>query len=216
MFIFRGVEGRWCASVVGLLAVIAAVAVAGCGSSDDAASGGGEKPQVLTTFTVLADMARNVAGDRVDIASITKPGAEIHGYEPTPSDIRKAAEANLVLDNGLGLERWFEKFLQTSRADHVTLSEGVQPIPIAGESEYAGKPNPHAWMSVGDALIYVENIRKALTELDPDGADAYAANAKRYSARLGSVRDFVKRELASVPESKRALVSCEGDRKSVV
>lgn len=210
MFIFRGVEGRWCASVVGLLAVIAAVAVAGCGSSDDAASGGGEKPQVLTTFTVLADMARNVAGDRVDIASITKPGAEIHGYEPTPSDIRKAAEANLVLDNGLGLERWFEKFLQTSRADHVTLSEGVQPIPIAGESEYAGKPNPHAWMSVGDALIYVENIRKALTELDPDGADAYAANAKRYSARLGSVRDFVKRELASVPESKRALVSCEG------
>lgn len=210
MFIFRGVEGRWCASVVGLLAVIAAVAVAGCGSSDDAASGGGEKPQVLTTFTVLADMARNVAGDRVEIASITKPGAEIHGYEPTPSDIRKAAEADLVLDNGLGLERWFEKFLQTSRADHVTLSEGVQPIPIAGESEYAGKPNPHAWMSVGDALIYVENIRKALTELDPDGADAYAANAKRYSATLGSVRDFVKRELASVPESKRALVSCEG------
>ncbi|MGD9694061.1 MAG: metal ABC transporter substrate-binding protein [Thermoleophilia bacterium] len=184
--------------------------MAGCGSGDGATGGGTGKPRVLATFTVIADMVRKVGGDRVEVASITKPGAEIHGYEPTPSDIKKAAGADLIFDNGLGLERWFEQFLQTSRAAHVTLSDGVRPIPIAGASEYAGKPNPHAWMSVGDALIYVENIRAALTELDPDGAAVFAANAKSYSARLSAVRDYVRTELERVPADRRALVTCEG------
>ena len=107
----------------------------------------GGKPRVLTTFSVVAVMAKNVAGDRVEVESITKPGAEIHGYEPTPSDIAKAEDADLIFDNGLGLERWFDQFVEGSDAERVTLSEGVQPIAIEGESEYAGKPNPHAWMS---------------------------------------------------------------------
>jgi manganese transport system substrate-binding protein len=186
---------------------LAALALAGCGPSGSADSG---KPQVLTTFTVVADMVENVAGDRVEVASITKPGAEIHGYEPTPSDIAKAADADLIFDNGLGLERWFERFVQTSGADHVTLTEGVKPIPIAGESEYAGKPNPHAWMSVDNTEIYIDNIRDALTELDPAGAETFARNAERYKAELAKVGGFVEGELGDLPADHRVLATCEG------
>ncbi len=190
------------------IGLILALCAAGCGASGSADDGG--KPVVLTTFTVIADMVENVAGDRVEVASITKPGAEIHGYEPTPSDIAKAEGADLILDNGLELERWFEQFLQTSGAEHVTLSEGVRPISITGESEYAGLPNPHAWMSVENADIYVDNIRDALTRLDPAGADAFARGATRYKKRLAQVRDYLERELSELPRSQRALVTCEG------
>ncbi|MBE2320127.1 metal ABC transporter substrate-binding protein [Solirubrobacter sp. CPCC 204708] len=193
---------RWIVAVGAL-----ALALSGCGATDDADSG---KPKVLTTFTVVADMVRQVGGDRIEVASITKPGAEIHGYEPTPSDLKNAATSDLVLQNGMGLERWFEQFVDLADAKSVTLSTGVQPIPIAGESEYAGKPNPHAWMSVSNAKIYVENIRKALTDLDPAGAAVYAANAREYSGALDEVGALVKRELAALPPQRRALVSCEG------
>jgi manganese transport system substrate-binding protein len=188
--------------------VVLVLAVVGCGSSEG--EGSSERPLVLTTFTVIADMVENVAGDRVVVESITKPGAEIHGYEPTPSDIAKAERADLILDNGLGLERWFEQFVATSGAEHVTLSDGVESIPIAGESEYAGKPNPHAWMSVANADIYVDNIRDALTMLDPAGEATYAANAGRYKARLAKVRRYVEDELGDLPRNERVLVSCEG------
>jgi manganese transport system substrate-binding protein len=191
-----------------LVAIVLAVAASGCGAASG--SGDSSKPQVLTTFTVIADMVENVAGDRVDVTSITKPGAEVHGYEPTPSDLAEASEADLIFDNGLGLERWFDQFLERSGAERVTLSDGVEPIPIAGESEYAGKPNPHAWMSVKAATVYVDNIREALSELDPAGAEVYRANAERYKKRLLRVGDFVERELRRVPPDERVLVTCEG------
>lgn len=193
----------------GLALVGIALAAAGCGSSADG-SGGSGKPKVLTTFTVTADIVRNVAGDRVDVASITKIGSEIHGYDPTPGDIKRAADADLVLDNGLDLERWFDQFIDRTGAKRVTLSDGVEPIPIAGGGEYAGKPNPHAWMSISDGKIYVENARKALTDLDPEGAATYAANAKAYTAELDEVATFVRTEIDKLPENERALVSCEG------
>jgi manganese transport system substrate-binding protein len=155
-------------------------------------------------------MVRQVGGDRIEVASITKPGAEIHGYEPTPSDLKRAALSDLVLENGMGLEKWFEQFVDLADARHVSISEGVKPIPIAGESEYAGKPNPHAWMSVANGVIYVENIRKALTDLDPAGAAVYRANAERYTRELRRVGERVEAELANLPASRRALVSCEG------
>lgn len=168
------------------------------------------KPRVLTTFTVIADMVREVGGDRVEVNSITKVGAEIHGYEPTPGDLRRAAEADLVLENGMNLERWFDDFIGDARTPHVTLTAGIEPIPISGASEYAGKPNPHAWMSVENALVYVENIRAALTELDPSGAEVFAANAARYSAQISAIGRRVERELDGLPANRRALVSCEG------
>jgi manganese transport system substrate-binding protein len=199
-------------ALVALLVVTggAIFALALFGRAFSQAGDGSDGLQVLTTFTVTADMVRNVAGDRVEVESITKPGAEIHGYEPTPSDIARAEGADLIFDNGLGLERWFEQFVAGSDAEQVTLSEGVEPIPIEGESEYAGKPNPHAWMSVGNAEVYVENIRDALTTLDPAGEAAYARNAARYVARLRDVGDFVDRELGGLPPGQRVLATCEG------
>ena len=191
-----------------VLVALAAAAASGCGYESQGESGG--KPLALTTFTVTADMVRNVAGNRVEVASITKPGAEIHGYEPTPSDLKRGARADIIFDNGLGLERWFDQFIDEADAPRVTLSAGVRSIPIAGASDYEGKPNPHAWMSPANALIYVENIRKGLTRLDPAGAAVFRRNAERYSRRIARVQDTLERELAGLPRSRRALVTCEG------
>ncbi len=208
----RPARSRLVTGLTALLTIVgcAIVALAVFGGAPSAADQGSGKPRVLTTFTVVADMVENVAGERVEVESITKPGAEIHGYEPTPSDIAKAEDADLIFNNGLGLERWFDQFVEGSDARRVTLSDGVEPIAISGESEYAGKPNPHAWMSVAAADVYVDNIRDALTELDPAGEATYARNAARYKERLGKVGDYVERELAELPANERVLVSCEG------
>ena len=169
-----------------------------------------DRLKVVTTFTVIADMARNVAGEGVEVVSITKPGAEIHGYEPTPQDIVGAADADLVLWNGLGLERWFEQFVTNlGEVPSATLTDGIEPISISG-GDYDGKPNPHAWMSVDNALIYVDNIQKALTEADPANAALYAANADSYKAQLQAALDPLKAQIAALPESRRWLATCEG------
>lgn len=169
-----------------------------------------EKPKVITTFTVIADIAANVAGDRAEVNSITKPGAEIHNYQPTPRDILKASDADLVLWNGLNLESWFEKFLANlGSVPSAVISDGVQPISISGGG-YDGKPNPHAWMSPDNALIYVENIRKALTGIDPENAEAYAANAKAYSDKIRAEIEPMKAQIAALPAEKRWLVTSEG------
>lgn len=169
-----------------------------------------EKPKVVTTFTIIADMAKNVAGDAATVESITKPGAEIHNYQPTPRDLLRARDADLVLRNGLNLELWFERFLQNlGDVKNVTISEGVTPMPIAGGA-YQGKPNPHAWMSPENAVIYVENIRKGLTEIDPANADTYAANAKAYTDKIRAQTQPIRDTLAKLPENHRWLVTSEG------
>ncbi|MEM8832630.1 MAG: metal ABC transporter substrate-binding protein [Cyanobacteria bacterium P01_G01_bin.19] len=168
------------------------------------------KKKVLTTFTVLADIAQNVAGDKLNVESITRIGAEIHGYEPTPSDIVKAQDADLLLYNGMNLERWFEQFLGNVKdVPSVLLTEGIEPIPIS-EGPYVNKPNPHAWMSPRNALIYVENIRQAFVELDPANADAYNANAEAYSEQLKTIDAELQADLEQVSPTQRYLVSCEG------
>ena len=169
-----------------------------------------DKPKVVTTFTVIADIAQNVAGDAATVESIPKPGAEIHGYQPTPRDILKARDADLVLRNGLNLEVWFEKFLvNLGDVPTVTVSDGVEPMGIAGGA-YDGKPNPHAWMSPENALVYVENIRKALTDLDPANAAIYEANARTYSQQIKAEIEPMKAEIAKIPEGERFLVTSEG------
>ncbi|MEB3161393.1 MAG: metal ABC transporter substrate-binding protein [Synechocystis sp.] len=170
----------------------------------------GNRKKVLTTFTVLADMARNVAGDKLEVESITRVGSEIHGYEPTPSDIKKAQTADLILVNGLDLERWVEPFLGNVKdVPAVTLTDGITPIPIA-EGPYANLPNPHAWMSPKMAKVYVDNIRQAFVELDPDNAETYNANAEAYKKQLTAIADQLETAIAQVPESQRVLVTCEG------
>ena len=161
----------------------------------------GGKKRILTTFTIIQDIAQNIAGDAAIVDSIIKPGAEIHDYEPTPLDLVKAQDADLVLWNGMGLERWFEKFLQqVKHVPAVVLSEGVEPMGI-GEGPYTGKPNPHSWMSPANAIIYVENIRKALVKLDPVNEATYTANASSYiakSPRQSSAGWFPARELSPI------------------
>lgn len=166
--------------------------------------------KVVTTFTVLADMARNVAGDAAEVVSVTRPGAEIHGYEPTPRDIAGAQDADLILWNGLNLERWFEQFLSNmGDVPSATLTEGIEPVPIR-EGSYEGLANPHAWMGLDNALIYVDNIRNALQEHDPEHAEAYEANAEAYKQRIRDTIGPLRDAVLAIPEDKRWLVTCEG------
>lgn len=168
------------------------------------------KKRVVTTFTIIAEMAQNVAGDAATVESITKPGAEIHGYEPTPGDIVKAQKADLILWNGLNLERWFEKFFRNLRnVPSAVLTEGIAPIGIE-EGPYSGKPNPHAWMSLQNAAVYVENIRKALVKIDPANEATYTANATAYVAKFQAIEAEARTKLARVPEDRRWLVTSEG------
>ncbi|WP_275937822.1 metal ABC transporter substrate-binding protein [Salinivibrio sp. HTSP] len=169
-----------------------------------------DKLKVVTSFTILADMAANVAGEHAEVVSLTKPGAEIHNYQPTPGDILRAQGADVVMWNGLGLERWFERFFQhIDKVPNVILSDGVEPIVIAS-GPYRGKPNPHAWMSPSDAMRYVDNIEQALTKYDPANQTHYQANAKAYKAQIQAVFARAQDTLSAVPESQRWLVSSEG------
>ncbi|MCW1408104.1 metal ABC transporter substrate-binding protein [Rhizobium sp. 1AS11] len=168
------------------------------------------KFKVVTTFTVIADMAKNVAGDAAIVESITKPGAEIHNYAPTPGDIQRAQGAQLVLWNGLNLERWFEKFFQNLHdVPGAVVSDGIEPMGIS-EGPYEGKPNPHAWMSPKNALIYVDNIRDAFAKYDPANAETYKANAEAYKQKIEATITPIRATLEKIPENKRWLVSSEG------
>ena len=168
------------------------------------------KFKVVTTFTVIQDMAQNVAGDAADVVSITKAGAEIHNYQPTPRDIVKAQKADMILWNGMNLELWFEKFFDNvSGVPSIVVTEGIEPMSIL-DGPYSGKPNPHAWMSPNMGLIYVENIRKALVKHDPDNATTYNENAKNYSQKLTQMHEPFKAKFDALNDNQKWLVSSEG------
>jgi manganese/iron transport system substrate-binding protein len=170
----------------------------------------GKPLRVVTTFTVIQDIAQNVAGTAAIVESITKPGAEIHDYQPTPLDVVKAQSADLVLWNGMNLERWFERFFDNVKnVKSAVVTDGIAPMGIK-EGPYEGKPNPHAWMSTASALVYVENIRKALAEADPANAATYAKNAADYSVQIKAMDAPLRARLDKVPAEKRWLVSSEG------
>lgn len=199
--------------IMALLVVPLLVAIAGCAPANrpeaDIAGSTDSRPVVITTFTVLQDIAQNVAGDHLRVESLTRLGAEIHGYEPTPDDLRRVSQADLILDNGLNLEAWFAKFVRESSAPHVTVSEDVKPIGIAA-GEGAGKPNPHAWMSPSNVQKYAEKMAEAFSKIDPSNAADYQANAKKYQNKLQKIQDDLVLELKAIPEEQRVLVSCEG------
>ena len=205
----RSIKPLWRAVVVlAIIVVVATIAIMVVQQRNKTAQP--HKKQVLTTFTVLADMARNVAGSVVDVESMTRPGAEIHGYEPTPGDMVRLQKADLILDNGMNLEKWAEKLYANARGvQHVTLTEGITPISIA-EGPYKDKPNPHAWMSPANALIYVDNITKALSDIDAENADIFRQNAAHYKQQIQAVDSKLMRDLSVLPSNNRYLVSCEG------
>ena len=194
---------------LGLCLAAAVMAVAGVAAKAEPVKEDGPF-KVVTTFTVIQDIAQNVAGDKAQIVSITKPGAEIHDYQPTPLDIVKAQDADLVLWNGFNLERWFEKFFQNvENVPSVVLTEGIEPMGIH-EGPYSGKPNPHAWMSPSNALLYVDNIRKALVKYDPANAETYNRNAAAYVAKIKALDEPLRKRLGAISEDQRFLVSSEG------
>ena len=169
-----------------------------------------EQLKVATTFTIIADMARNVAGDAATVESITKPGAEIHNYQPTAGDLIRTADADLVLANGLNLESWFQQFIdQLGDVPLAVVSEGVEPMPISG-GDYDGKPNPHAWMALDSALIYVDNIAAAMAQADPANAAIYRANADDYKARITESIAPLRDAALVLPDDRRWLVTSEG------
>lgn len=200
--------GKLSTSVLAATAITALTATTLTACSTDGAHGihRGDKPLVLTTFTILADMAQQVAGDKVDVRSITAPGAEIHGYDPTPSDMAAASDADLILSNGLGLEHWLDKLLTHSKAQRVVTTDGIEPINI----ENTSTPNPHAWMSPKLAKVYVDNIIAALSSLQPESTDTFRTNGEDYKHKLVGVDKQLNDGLSTLPEHKRALVTCEG------
>lgn len=195
----------WIVALTGLGMALSLATVSGVASAQQA------KPfRVVTTFTVIQDIAQNVAGTSAIVDSITKPGAEIHDYQPTPLDIVKAQSAQLVLWNGMNLERWFERFFeQLKGVPSAIVTNGVEPLGIR-EGPYTGKPNPHAWMSPSNALVYVENIRKALSQHDPANAAAYSRNAAEYAARIKAIDAPLRKRLEAIPANQRWLVTSEG------
>jgi manganese/iron transport system substrate-binding protein len=186
------------------------VAALGLSSGGALAQGNGKPFRVVTTFTVIQDIAQSVAGEAAIVESITKPGAEIHDYQPTPLDVVRTQAADLVLWNGFNLERWFEKFFENVKnVPSAVVSDGIEPMGIA-EGPYTGKPNPHAWMSPKNALVYVENIRKALVKHDPANAATYDRNAAAYAAQIRAIDEPLRKRLDAIPADQRWLVSSEG------
>nr|WP_244422729.1 metal ABC transporter substrate-binding protein [Liberibacter crescens] len=168
------------------------------------------KIKVVTTFSIIADMTQNIAGELATVENIIKPGAEVHNYQATPGDILKVQSADLVLVNGLGLEKWFEKFLiNLKNVPHATLTKGIQPLSISS-GPYQGKPNPHAWMSDHNGFIYIDNICKALIKIDPENSDSYTSNALIYKEKLKKMTQPFRHQIESLPENKRWLVTSEG------
>lgn len=192
----------WCVTAV------AAIALSWLVLSNPAVAD--ERYKVVTTFTLFADITRQIGGDRVQVHSITKPGADIHSYQPTPRDILAAQDAQLILWHGMNLELWFEKFYRNlPQVPKVQITQGIEPLGIS-EGSYRGKPNPHAWMSAQNAAIYIDNIRRALSELDPEGEAVYRANAERYTEQVVAMMERFKQALTALPEERRWLVSSEG------
>lgn len=191
-----------------LLSVILSSLLVLTGMSESSAAE--KKFKVVTTFTVIQDIAQNVAGDAATVESITKVGAEIHEYDPTPQDITKALSADLVLWNGLNLELWFKRFFEDIKdVPSVIVTEGIEPMPIQ-EGSYKGNPNPHAWMSPTLALTYIENIRAAFVKYDPKNATIYNKNAQDYVAKIKALDAPLRERLAKIPEAQRWLVTSEG------
>ncbi len=188
--------------------------------------------QVATTMSVLADMVKNVGGERVQVTNIIPVGAGPEDYQPSPADARTLAQADVLIANGFGLEEWLDDLFESAGKPELRrfdAAEGLTPLESdhaeeghseeasgtavaeEGHSEEAGhehaKGNPHFWLSAANGIVYVENIRDALSDVDPAGAQTYAANAERYIAELRQLNDELKQQAATVPEASRKLVT---------
>lgn len=190
----------------GSVIVVLAMVLLGCSNAPETDNRAEKTPVVLASFSVLGDLAANVADEHLWVESFVPAGSEVHTYEPTPGDIRRVDEADLILTNGLGLETGLDQYLATSDAPRAELSQGVADLGIAED----GGINPHAWMSPTMAWIYVDNIVAAFSDLDPDNAQAYRDNGEAYKQRLYDAQNELITGLSTLPADQRVLVTCEG------
>ena len=167
------------------------------------------KEVILASFTVLADMIKNITKDDFIVSSITKPGVEVHGYKPTPSDLVKASKAFVFVDNGFGFELWAEKFVSNLKVKRITIAEELDPIFIS-EDFYKGKPNPHAWISPKRGMIYVDILVESLSELRPSKRELFEKNGKVYKEKLSKLDKEFSLFISNLEKDKRYLVTCEG------
>jgi manganese/iron transport system substrate-binding protein len=201
---------RWTSAVL-----IAAIVVAGCSSADDAAGGSmGPTPapdaiDVVATTTVLADLVRQVGGSHVNVTSLVPPGGEVHTFDPTPADIARVADADLVITNGLGLDEWVADLARDSgsQAPIVALGEGLEGVTYLEGDGHAGTVNPHLWMDVGNAVRYVERIGTQLAAVDAEHASAYETGAASYDERLTALDNTARDQIGAIPAERRKIVS---------
>jgi zinc/manganese transport system substrate-binding protein len=172
------------------------------------------KLKVVTTFSILGDFARNVGGDRVDVATLVGPNGDVHVYAPTAADAEEIRNAGLVIINGLGLEGWLPRLVKSSgsKATTVVATQGIVPRKTAASEMLsrdlgAGALDPHAWQSVANAELYVANIRDAMVAADPANAPIYRANATAYVAKLEALDRDVREALARIPAGRRKVIS---------
>jgi zinc/manganese transport system substrate-binding protein len=164
---------------------------------------GEERLNVVASFSILGDLVRNVGGDRVSVTTLVGPNSDVHVYTPAPADAKKIADAKLVVVNGLGLEGWLPRLVQSagSKAAILTATDGIAPLKIGSDAD------PHAWQSVANARIYVTNISEALSAADPAGAASYRANTQTYLAKLDALDREVREAVAQIPSARRKVIS---------
>jgi ABC-type Zn uptake system ZnuABC Zn-binding protein ZnuA len=211
------------------------VLVVGCGGAESggAAHNSGERVRVATTISVIGSMVEEVAGERAEVFSIVPAGADVHTFQPSPSDALKISESEVVFQNGLGLEEWLDGLVESAGGENtkvVELSEGLEPLAEGehgnehgveedhhteehGAEEEGGhahehvEGNPHLWLDVENAEHYVERIRDTLIEVDPEGAEEYRANSEEYLNRLEELDGYIEEQAGSIPEENRKLIT---------
>mgnify|MGYP000904379370 FL=1 len=200
-----------------VLLLLAFVGLAACSSQKSSTETGSSKLNVVATNSIIADITKNIAGDKINLHSIVPVGQDPHEYEPLPEDVKKTSQADLIFYNGINLETggnaWFTKLVENARKkenkDYYAVSEGVDVIYLEGQNE-KGKEDPHAWLNLENGIIYAQNIAKRLSEKDPANKETYEKNLKAYVEKLSALDKEAKEKFNNIPEEKKMIVTSEG------
>ena len=200
-----------------VLLLLAFVGLAACSSQKSSTETGSSKLNVVATNSIIADITKNIAGDKINLHSIVPVGQDPHEYEPLPEDVKKTSQADLIFYNGINLETggnaWFTKLVENAKKkenkDYYAVSEGVDVIYLEGQSE-KGKEEPHAWLNLENGIIYAKNIAKRLSEKDPANKETYEKNLKAYVEKLSALDKEAKEKFNNIPEEKKMIVTSEG------
>ena len=200
-----------------VLLLLAIVGLAACSSQKSSTDSSSSKLNVVATNSIIADITKNIAGDKINLHSIVPVGQDPHEYEPLPEDVKKTSKADLIFYNGINLETggnaWFTKLVENAKKkenkDYYAVSKGVDVIYLEGQSE-KGKEDPHAWLNLENGIIYAQNIAKRLIEKDPDNKAIYEKNLKAYVEKLTALDKEAKEKFNNIPEEKKMIVTSEG------